>query len=336
MSLDSTIENLLRKGHGLLAADESLTTLHKRFAANGIEPTTENRRAWRDLLVSTPGISQFISGVILYEETLEQRTQEGELIPQTLAHSGIEVGIKVDHGTKSFAGHAPELLTEGLDGLRERLVHFHDLGATFAKWRAVYSITKSTPTQVTLIENARTLARYALSCQEAGLVPIVEPEVLMDGDHDQATCAIVSEAVLHSVFEALTFYKVKLETLLLKPNMVLPGQDSKLHPDPGTTAQETLSILRRSVPSAVPGICFLSGGQSETGATANLDALNRINGNAPWALSFSFARALQNSAMHIWSGKPEKRIEAQTQFSHRAQLNSLAAQGLYDVHMEAT
>ena len=324
MSLDTTIEKLLREGHGILAADESLNTIHKRFASNEIEPTVENRRAWRNLLVSTPGISQFISGVILHEETLEQFTQEGIQIPRFLINSGIEAGIKVDHGTKIFSGHTPELVTEGLDGLRERLTHFKELGASFAKWRAVYTITSTTPSRATLVENARTLARYALACQEVGLVPIVEPEVLMDGDHDQATCGKTSEQVLRSVFEALALYNVELETMLLKPNMILPGKNFKKRPNPEETAQATLTVLRRSVPAAVPGICFLSGGQSETEASANLNAINQIQGNSPWKLSFSYARALQNSAMHTWGGKNEKQTEAQTIFNQRARLNSLA------------
>ncbi|MBU6460117.1 MAG: fructose-bisphosphate aldolase class I [Proteobacteria bacterium] len=334
MSLSTITEKLLRQGHGLLAADESLQTIHKRFAALGIEQTEENRRAWRDLLVTTPNISEFISGVILYEETLEQLTDENIRIPEFLTQVGIEVGIKVDQGTKPFSGHSPELITEGLDKLNERLTRYHDLGATFAKWRAVYMISSTTPSDVTLIENARLLARYALACQEAGLVPIVEPEVLMDGDHDVATCSQVTEKVLHHVFENLHLYHVAPENILLKPSMILPGKNIKLRPTPEATAHSTLNILRRCVPVAVPGICFLSGGQSETDATANLNAMKQISPNPPWKLSFSYARALQNSAMKAWGGHPKNKQLAQTIFSNRAKLNSLASQGLYKPSME--
>lgn len=331
--LQATIEAMVQPGKGLLAADESGPTIAKRFKTIGLESTEENRRAYRNLLLTTPGLGDFISGVILYEETLGQKADDGTPFPQLAAQHGIVPGIKVDLGKIPLA-HAPgDDITEGLDGLAKRYEGYKQQGARFAKWRAVYKITDRLPSSLAIKANADSLARYAAISQEAGIVPIVEPEVLMDGDHTIERCAQVTEAVLHAVFNALHRHAVVLEHILLKPSMVLAGAK---HAHPSTTAQiaeATLRILKRTVPSAVPGVVFLSGGQTPEEATANLDAMNRL-GALPWNLSFSYGRALQETPLQAWKGQPANVAEAQKALLKRSRLNSEAALGKYDASQE--
>jgi len=331
--MQQTIQDIVDERRGILAADESTGTISKRFDAIGVESTPESRRAWRSLLVSTPGLGEYISGIILFEETLAQADDEGRPLPEVAAAQGIVPGIKVDKGKGPLSGVPGDLITCGLDGLGERLEGYKTQGARFAKWREVYPITPRNPTQVGLEANAEMLARYAAVCQEAGVVPIVEPEVLMDGDHDIDRCAEVTEAVLREVFHALHRHGVIFELMLLKPNMVLPGKDCR-KASPQEVAEATLRVLRRCVPAAVPSIHFLSGGQEAEEATLNLNAINQLRGNAPWQLSISYGRALQQPALHAWAGKPENVEAAQQALLKRARLNSLARQGLYDPSLE--
>jgi fructose-bisphosphate aldolase class I len=324
---------LVAPGKGILAADESFGTIEKRLKATGIAPTDENRRAYRELLLTTPALGEFISGVILFDETLRQKTADGTSLVAVLQRAGILPGIKVDRGAKPLAGFPHEKITEGLDGLRERLEEYAALGARFAKWRAVITISADTPTRTCLAANAHALARYAALSQEAGLVPIVEPEVLMDGDHTIERHGQVTEAMLHLVFEALCEHRVRLEAMLLKPNMVLPGTTCTVPATTQDIAAATLRGMKRAVPAAVPGIVFLSGGQSDQQATANLNALNLL-GPPPWELSFSFGRALQSPALKAWAGKPENAGAAQRALHHRAKCNSAARSGSYSATME--
>ena len=317
---------------GILAADESTPTIKKRFAAINLESTEENRCTYRSLLLETPGLGDFISGVILFEETLGQKNTAGTLLPEVAWKQKIVPGIKVDKGTEPLAGAPGDLITRGLDGLADRLKTYIEQGARFAKWREVYPITATNPTQLGVHANAERLAHYAIICQELGVVPIVEPEVLMDGDHDIERCAEVTKQVLHAVFQALLQYGVTLEHMILKPNMVLPGKGCRTA-DPEEIAEATLKIFRRTVPAAVPTINFLSGGQSPEEATANLNAINQLPG--PWQLSISYGRALQQPVLQAWQGKAENVETAQAALLKRARLNSLARQGQYTAAMEA-
>lgn len=332
--LQATIDDMVQRGKGILAADESTPTITKRFNAVGIDSTEENRRAYRQLLLSTPGIGEHISGVILYEETLSQKADDGTPLPELARRAGIVPGIKVDKGLGGLANAPGDKITLGLDGLAERLAGYKELGARFAKWRAVYPIGPANPTWLGIRTNAEVLARYAAVCQEAGIVPIVEPEVLIDGDHDIERCEAVTEAVQHEVFHALKRHHVQLEYMLLKPSMVIPGKAHSAKASPEEVARRTVRILRRTVAAAVPSINFLSGGQTPEEATANLNAMNAIYSNLPWLLSFSYARALQEPPMAIWRGQAANAAAAQAAFLHRARLNSLAQRGEYRPDLE--
>ena len=327
--LERTIAEMVVSGKGILAADESHPTIAKRFEGIGLESTEENRRSYRSLLFTTPGISEFISGVILFEETAGQSREDGKSLVETLHEQRIVPGVKVDKGKGPLPNAPGDMITYGLDGLQERLAHYRDQGARFAKWREVYPITDRNPTALGLRANAEMLARYAAACQAEAVVPIVEPEVLIDGDHDMARCEAVNEAVLHSVFEALARHKVVLEHMILKPGMVTPGKDHGDKASPEQVAEATLRVLRRCVPVAVPSINFLSGGQSPEEATLNLDAINRAAGNAPWLLSFSYGRALQQPVIDAWKGQSGQVEVAQKAFYHRAKLNGAACLGQY-------
>ncbi|MCO5100362.1 MAG: fructose-bisphosphate aldolase class I [Burkholderiaceae bacterium] len=330
--LQRTVAALVQEPKGLLAADESNPTIAKRFASIGLESTEANRRAWRDVLLGAPGLSEAVSGIILYEETLGQQAADGTSFPQLLVQRGIVAGVKVDLGKVPLANSLGDEVTEGLDGLAKRLQRYRAQGARFAKWRAVYNVSPTLPGQLAVKENAHALARYAAICQNAGFVPIVEPEVLIDGDHTIERCREVTEQVLHAVFHALHRQRVVLECMLLKPSMVLPGKRGPNAP-PAEVAQHTVAVLRRTVPAAVPGIFFLSGGQSPEEATANLDAMNRL-GAHPWVLSFSYARALQEPALAAWRGDPANTAAAQRALVHRARMNARAREGRYEPEME--
>lgn len=332
--LQATVDALVHKSKGILAADESGPTIAKRFKAIGVESTEDNRRAWRSLVLATPGLGQYVSGVILYEETLGQRADDGEPLPQLAARQGIVPGIKVDTGKIPLALAPGDEITQGLDGLAQRLESYKQQGARFAKWRAVYNVSDLLPSRAAIEANAEALARYAAICQAQGVVPIVEPEVLIDGNHTQARCAEVTQAVLHEVFAALYRHRVAFEHMLLKPSMVVPGKAHAQQAAPAEVAEQTLRVLRRTVPAAVPGINFLSGGQSPTEATVNLDALNRL-GPQPWRLSFSYGRALQDTAMQAWRGQAANAPLAQKALLKRARLNSAASVGDYSASMEA-
>jgi len=323
-------------GHkGLLAMDESLGTCNKRFAALGIPQTIEARRAYREMILTTPGLAECISGAILFDETIRQQTKEGVPFLKVMADLGIIPGIKVDLGAKDLAGHPGERVTEGLDGLRERLQEYRQMGAKFAKWRAVLSIGAGMPTEPAIVANAHALARYAALCQESDIVPIVEPEVLMDGDHDMQRCFEVTSEVLHAVFNQLYAQGVLLEGMLLKPNMVLPGLTSPNQESVSQVSEATVTCLLRSVPAAVPGVAFLSGGQSGELASARLNAMSvQFRGCMPWALTFSFARAIQQPALEIWRGNDTHVNVAQQALYHRAKCNRAARRGEYDAALE--
>jgi fructose-bisphosphate aldolase class I len=325
---------LVPPGKGILAADESHPTIAKRFAAVGVENTEANRRAYRQLLFTARGLGRYISGAILFDETIRQAADDGTPFPEVLARQEILAGIKVDRGTTPLAGAPGEVVTEGLDGLRERLAEYRALGARFAKWRAVLAIGAGTPSPACLEANAHALARYAALCQEAGLVPIVEPEVLMDGDHVIERCFEATEATLHAVFAALRGQRVDPEATLLKASMVLAGKDAPRPAEVTAVAAATLRCLRRTVPAAVPGIVFLSGGQADELATVHLNAINAGAGPAPWALSFSYGRALQAPALRAWRGQPARVAAAQQALLHRARLNAAARDGRYTPELE--
>jgi len=332
-TLSTTIALLLSPGKGILAADESLPTIGKRFAALAIPATTENRRAYRELLFTTPGLGEFISGVILFDETIHQ--QAGGLpMADLLFRQNLVPGIKVDTGTTPLAAFAGEKITQGIDGLRERLIAYRQLGARFTKWRAVLAVGDGLPTRFALEENARALARFAALSQEAGLVPVVEPEVLMDGSHSLARGEDVMQDTLRAVFCALADHRVVLEEMLLKTAMTLPGSTCPDPVDEAAVTAATWRVLRRTVPAAVPGIVFLSGGQSDLAATARLNALCRAD-DLPWTLSFSFGRALQHAAMQIWKGVPANSSAAQATLRHRARCDSLALAGRYSEEAES-
>jgi fructose-bisphosphate aldolase class I len=331
--LDTNAAAMVAPGKGILAADESTGTIKKRFDKIRLESTAESRRAYRELLFTASGAEQHISGVILYDETLRQQTAGGQPFPALLASRGILPGIKVDAGAKPLAGFPGETVTEGLDGLRERLAEYYGLGARFAKWRAVIDVGAGIPTPFALEANAHALARYAALCQEASIVPIVEPEVLMDGDHTLARCEEVTDATLEAVFDALFSHRVRLEGMVLKPNMVIAGKKCPTQATAQQVAEATVRCLKRRVPSAVPGIAFLSGGQSEADATLHLSLMNRTGG-LPWQLSFSYGRALQQSTLDAWQGKSANVAAAQRVFLKRARLNGMARDGRYESAME--
>jgi len=332
--LSATIAAIIVPGKGILAADESVPTITKRFKALGIDCTDESRRAYRSLLITTPDAEQFLSGVILFEETVAQNGDDGTPLPRLLARRGIMPGIKVDKGTTPLVGAPGDLITQGLDGLAERLKAFRAQGLRFAKWREVYAITDQNPTRLGIEANAEVLARYAALCQAEGIVPIVEPEVLLDGEHGIERCMEVTEAVLHAVFNALWRHRVRLEYMVLKPNMVLPGKEHRSKATPESVAGATVKVLRRTVPAAVPSINFLSGGQAPEEATANLNAINVLFPHAPWVLSFSYARALQDPVLHCWAGREENVSTAQKALSRRIAMNSLARHGKWKPEME--
>jgi fructose-bisphosphate aldolase, class I len=331
--LHETARAIVAEGKGILAADESDGTIKKRFDSIGVESTEENRRAYRDLLFTTEGVEEYISGVILFDETIRQKSSDGTPFPQLLASKGIIPGIKVDKGAKPLALAEGETITEGLDGLRDRLAEYRELGARFTKWRAVITIGKGIPSEYCIWTNAHALARYAALSEEAGLVPIVEPEVLMDGDHTIERSFEVTSRTLHAVFTELRDQRVQPEGMLLKPNMVLSGYDCPEQASDEEVAHETLRCFRRHVPAAVPGIVFLSGGQSDEQATARLSAMNAV-GPHPWQRSFSYGRALQAPALKAWGGKPENVEAGQRAYYHRAKMNSAARTGMYAPEME--
>ena len=330
--LHETARAIVADNKGILAADESTGTIKKRFDSIGVESTEENRRFYRQLLFTAPGMEDSIGGVILYDETIRQSTDDGTSFSEVLASKGAIPGIKVDTGAHDLALFPGEKVTEGLDGLRARLEEYRELGARFAKWRAVITIGDGIPTDACIAANAHALARYAALCQEAGLVPIVEPEVLMDADNTLEVCHEVTTRTLHETFDALYDLAIDLQGTLLKPNMVIPGKGCPTQVPAERIAQATIDCFRAVVPAAVPGIVFLSGGQSEVQATENLNAINRIGG--PWVLSFSYGRALQASALEAWGGDPANAEAAQAVFAHRARMNSLAVAGEWSADVE--
>jgi fructose-bisphosphate aldolase, class I len=333
--LTDTVTALFAGDKGLLAMDESTHTINKRFEEAGIPQTIEFHRAYREMIVTTPGLGKCIGGAILYDETMYQATKDGKRFIDVLKDAGIVPGIKVDEGTTDLAGFPGEKITTGLDGLSERLAKYYNLGARFAKWRAVIAISAAIPTRGCIEANMHALARYAAMCQEAGLVPIVEPEVLMDGSHNLKKCFDVTEKVQHVLFDQLFAQNVNLQHVILKPNMVLSGLSSPKQADVETVAEATVTCLLQSVPAAVPAIAFLSGGQSPEMATAHLNAMHvRYRGKLPWALTFSFARAIQQPAMEIWKGRDENVKSAQQMLYHRASLDNAARRGEYTAEME--
>jgi len=335
-ALEATAKMMVANGKGLIAIDESTTTCNKRFAKWEIPQTAETRRKYRELIVSTPGLGESISGAILYDETIRQRKDDGTPFAKALADLGIIPGIKVDTGAKKMAACPGEKITEGLDGLRERLMEYAQMGARFAKWRAVFAIGDGLPSDGCIEANAHALARYAALCQEAGLVPVVEPEVLMDGAHTLQTCGEVTEKVLRAVFLQMYSQRVLLEGLILKPNMVLPGSTCPKQETANEVADATVSCLLRAVPAAVPGVAFLSGGQTGELASVRLNAMNvRFKSQLPWALAFSFGRAIQEPALEIWHGDQNNAQAAQQALYHRAMCNQAARRGEYNATVEA-
>jgi len=333
--LIETARAMVEDDKGLLAMDESNPTCNKRFARLGIPQTEQTRRAYRELIVTTPGLGESISGAILYDETIRQQKSDGTPFAKAITDAGIIPGIKVDTGAKDLAGHPGEKITEGLDGLRDRLAEYFQMGARFAKWRAVIAVGDGIPSRASIEANAQALARYAALCQEAGLVPVVEPEMLMDGAHTLERCGRVTEDVLQTVFSHLYTQGVMLEGLILKPNMVLPGTTCPKQDSVDDVADATVRCLLRAVPAAVPGIAFLSGGQSAELASARLNAMNaRFKSRLPWALAFSFARAIQQPALEIWQGKDAHVLAAQRALNHRARCNRAARRGEYSAVME--
>ncbi len=332
-TLDATAQAMVAEGKGILAADEGTGTIKKRFDTINVESSEDSRRSYRDLLFSTAGAGEFISGVIMFDETIRQSSSDGTPFAELLSGQGIVPGIKVDSGTKPLAGCPNELVTAGLDGLRERLAEYRDLGARFAKWRALLMIGDGRPSRTAIAANAHALARYAALSQEAGLVPIVEPEVLMDGPHTIERCREAIEVALHVVFSELYVQRVRLEGMILKPSMVTSGSECPQQATVANAAEATVETMRRQVPAAVPGIAFLSGGQSEEVATEHLNAMNAL-GPHPWQFSFSYGRALQQSALRAWQGKAENARAAQAAYLHRARMNGLARRGAYQPDLE--
>ncbi len=331
--LSKTAAAMVARGKGVLAADESSGTCEKRFKSVSVECTEENRRAYRGLLFTTPGVEQYVSGVILFDETIRQKTNEGVAFPAHLAGKGIIPGIKVDKGAMDLALCPGEKVTEGLDGLRPRLAEYFKLGARFAKWRAVITIGEGIPSHACLYANAHALARYAALCQEASIVPIIEPEVLLDGDHSVERCEEVTEATLRATYAAIAAHQVSVEHLILKASMVVSGKANARQAPVDEVAERTVRVLKRTVPAAQPGVVFLSGGQSDLDATAHLNAMNSMKG-LPWPLTFSYSRALQNPALKAWSGKAANVAAAQKAFHHRAHMNGLASQGKWKPELE--
>ena len=331
--LSKTAAAMVAKGRGVLAADESSGTCEKRFKTVGVECTEESRRTYRNLLFSAPGAEQYLSGVILFDETARQKAVDGMLIPQYLAKKGIIPGIKVDKGIVNIPFTREEKVTEGLDGLQKRMKEYFDLGCRFAKWRAVITIGADIPTHTCLYANAHALARYAAICQEASIVPMIEPEVLLDGSHSIERCEEVTEATLRATYAAMAAYNVSIEHLILKTSMVVSGKESSRQAGVDEVAERTVRVLRRTVPAAQPGIVFLSGGQSDEAATAHLNAMAAMKG-LPWPLTFSYSRALQNPALKAWRGQAGNVAAAQKAFHHRAQMNGLAAQGKWRAELE--
>jgi fructose-bisphosphate aldolase class I len=332
--LNRIARGMVASGKGILAADESSGTIKKRFDAIRLDSTEEHRRTYREMLFTAPGAAEWVSGVILYDETIRQKTRDGTPFPQYLTKQGMLPGIKVDMGAKPLAGFTGETITEGLDGLRERLIEYRGLGARFAKWRAVIDIGDGLPTWFAVKANAHALARYAALCQENDIVPIVEPEVLMDGGHSIERCEQVTEEVLATVFRELFEHRVYLEGMVLKPNMVISGKKAANRAAPQAVAEATVRVLKRHVPPAVPGIAFLSGGQSPTDATLHLSLMNKL-GSLPWSLTFSYGRALQDTALKAWGGAAATFAAGQKEFARRAKLNGLASTGRYAADMEA-
>jgi fructose-bisphosphate aldolase class I len=333
--LVSVAQAMVAEGRGLLAIDESMGTIAKRFKSVNVECTEENRRAYREMLLTTPGLGKHISGAILFDETIRQTTRDGTPFVRVMEAAGVLPGIKVDTGAHPLAGHPGEKITEGLDGLRGRLEEYRELGARFAKWRAVITIGENIPTSSCVDANAHALARYAALCQEAGIVPVVEPEVLMDGTHSLDECFEVSEATLRSLFNQLYEHNVLLEGTILKASMVLSGADAPDRAGVEEVAEATVQCLLNAVPAALAGVVFLSGGQSDEEATAHLDAMNRL-GDFPWPLSFSYGRALQAPSLKVWAENTAANVAAaQKKLAHRARMNGLAAMGQYDASLEA-
>lgn len=333
--LGQTISHIAIAGKGILAADESTGTIAKRFATIQTECTEKTRRDYREMLFTAPDLGNYINGVILYEETLMQKAANGTPLPELLLKQGILPGIKVDKGLTLLPNTDKENITQGLDNLADRLATYKELGAKFAKWRAVFNISAVKPSQLAVEANAHALAQYAAICQQAGIVPIVEPEVLMDGDHNIERCAEVTEYVLRSVFQALAQHKVSLEGIILKPNMVTPGADHQVQASIEAVASATIKVLLRTVPAAVPTVNFLSGGQSPELSTAHLNAMNRLYPKLPWVLSFSYGRALQAPSLSAWHGQRANLDKAKQALTKRAKLNSAASFGRYDAAMEA-
>ena len=332
--LSAIAARLVAPGKGILAIDESTGTIKKRFDSIDVESTEENRRAYRDLLITAPGSNEYVSGMILFDETIRQQTSDGTPFSRALVDQGIMPGIKVDTGAKDLAGHPGEKVTEGLDGLRERLNEYVELGARFAKWRAVITIGDSIPTTACIEANTHALARYAALCQEAGLVPIVEPETLMDADNTIETCYNVTERVLHTLFDQLYRQNVAIEHTILKVNMVVSGKQCPTQAGPERVADMTVKCLKDNVPASLPGIVFLSGGQSAALATEHLNIMNKQYTDRPWPLSFSYGRALQEPCLKAWAGKAENVKTAQEKLLHRERCNSLATLGKYDAAAE--
>jgi len=331
--LSKTAAAMVARGKGVLAADESSGTCEKRFKSVGVECTEESRRAYRNLLFSASGVEQYLSGVILFDETARQKANDGTLIPQYLAKKGILPGIKVDKGVANIPFTREEKVTEGLDGLQKRMKEYFDLGCRFAKWRAVITIGADIPTHTCLYANAHALARYAAICQEASIVPMIEPEVLLDGNHTAERSEEVHEATLRATYAAMAAYNVSIEHLILKTSMVVSGKDNARQAGVDEVAERTVRVLKRTVPAAQPGIVFLSGGQSDEAATAHLNAMAAMKG-LPWPLTFSYSRALQNTALKAWRGQAGNVVAAQKAFHHRAQMNGLAAQGKWKADLE--
>jgi fructose-bisphosphate aldolase, class I len=332
-AMRETARELVAPGKGILAADESSGTIEKRFDQIGVESTEENRRAYRQLLFTTPGLGDHISGVILFDETIRQSTDDGTPLTEVLEKAGVIPGIKVDTGAKPLALFEGETVTEGLDGLRERLAEYRDLGARFAKWRATYHIGDRRPTDFAVLANGHAMARYAALCQEARIVPIVEPEVLMEGDHDVAACEDATGRALDALYAQMADHRLDLEATLLKVNMVVPGKEAATQVDDATIAEATLRTLRAHVPEGVPGIVFLSGGMTDEEATSRLNEINRLGG-APWEISFSYGRALQQGPLKAWGGDASNLEAAQAALAHRARMNGLARSGEWSPAME--
>jgi fructose-bisphosphate aldolase, class I len=334
-AIRETARELVPTGKGILAADESSGTIEKRFDQIGLESTEDNRRAYRQLLFTTPGLGEHISGVILFDETIRQSADDGTRLTEVLEKAGVIPGIKVDTGAKPLALFEGETVTEGLDGLRERLSEYGELGARFAKWRATYFIGDGRPTDFAVLANGHGMARYAALCQEAGIVPIVEPEVLMDGDHDIAACEDATGRALHTLYEQMSEHRIDLAGTLLKVNMVVPGKGAPTQVDDATIAEATLRTLKAHVPEEVPGIVFLSGGMTDEEATSRLNEINR-RGGGPWAISFSYGRALQAQPLKAWSGDAHNVEAAQAALAHRARMNGLARNGEWSPEMEGS